>query len=109
MTKTETLRRLLGEATKGPWEAEDIVDQGWTVTAAEGALVAVLGTDDLECDAKLKVDARLTAAAVTSLPALLDVAEAARKSLAGHAGCDFGRGRCKGCDLEHALKALEAP
>jgi hypothetical protein len=81
VTIIERLRALLAEATPGPW--------AWTETGGPFALV--MGPDgdelvhvrmNLGLGSNPDRDAALIAAAVNALPALLDVAEAARDYLA---------------------------
>ena len=71
------LRRLLAEATQGPWEAE-----GSQVWGPDGVLVAAVCEHSTLVD---RPDALIIAAAVNALPGLLDALEKAeghRDSLA---------------------------
>lgn len=63
------LRRLLAEATPRPWNADGLTLRPGTVWDEHGADLA---------RAWLPADAALIVAAVNALPALLDVADAAR-------------------------------
>jgi hypothetical protein len=82
MTTTKRLRALLAEATPGPWRFGDAHPDELVVadsmTLAGATTVVCYGEPDDEG----KADAALIAAAVNALPALLDVAEAARDYLA---------------------------
>ena len=63
----DELRRLLDEATPGPWVAE-----GSQVWGPDGGLVAAVREHSTLVD---RPDALIIAAAVNALPALLDAAE----------------------------------
>jgi hypothetical protein len=68
---TEELRRLLSEATPGPWHiGKDSLED--LVCSPSGALIAETGL-------RIPEDATLIAAAVNALPALLAVVEAAQE------------------------------
>jgi hypothetical protein len=94
MSTIERLRALLAEATPGPWRHGPLFWEAWA-TDADGAMTVRVaevphGGYDPESDRMRGVfvdpgidrsrepDAALIAAAVNALPALLDVAEAAR-------------------------------
>lgn len=86
----ERLRARLAEATPGPWRwvhdsgstmlwnAEPVGGPGHVLTPYVCASCAEHGTP---CLGPIPADAALIAAAVNALPALLDVAEAAAKSV----------------------------
>lgn len=97
MTDTATLRALLDAATPGPWTHGPL---GWEVwnRDADGAMDTRVAGSWL-----LPQDAALIAAAVNALPALLDVAEAARLVF-DHHNC-----HCPGhIAIRDALDRLEA-
>ena len=76
MTTTDRLRALLAEATPGPWQA----------TEKRGKRDGYVRSGDRTlADMRLRngeADAALIVAAVNALPALLDVADAARRFVA---------------------------
>ena len=74
MTDRTELRRLLDEATPGPWEAE-----GSQLWGPDGVLVAAVREHSTIVD---RPDAQLIAAAVNALPGLLDQLDAAEAALA---------------------------
>ena len=74
MTDHAELRRLLDEATPGPWEYLSIgPDDSYRVVAKAWGVAAA-------CDYK---DARLIVAAVNAIPALLDELDRLQATLAG--------------------------
>lgn len=108
----ERLRALLAAATPGPWRAD-----------SDGRVLAVASADDdflvATCwTSRYDLDAELIASAVNALPALLEIAKAARP----HRVCDHPIARkgpvcgvwgsdvcgvCSGCRLAGALARLE--
>jgi hypothetical protein len=84
MSEIERLRALLAEATPGPWRARkwDAPRMVEVHAATKPPVVPWSGFDD-SSRTKTEHDANATliAAAVNALPALLDVAEAAAKSV----------------------------
>lgn len=83
-TVTAELRKLLEEATPGPWQTWDEpvpAELFAYVYGPDGDQLAVVNVN-LALDTDPAADAALIAAAVTSLPALLDVVEAAREMFA---------------------------
>lgn len=104
MTRIAELRALLGRAPSGPWKAKaghnEAADQ-WDVVDPNEAIVCEWSTRD---------EATLIAAAVNSLPALLDVAEAARRMNHIHEDREVGGKIVEvACDLCDALAKLESP
>lgn len=97
------LRALEAEATPGPWTFSEWEDGVVTVDRVhddglDPVAIMAAGTTDS--------DAALTAASRNALPALLDVAEAARAFRDG----TYAGGRAySGGDLIAALARLEAP
>ena len=77
-TTTQTLRRLLDEATKGPWIGSPNIpaepERWWSIDQSLSAGEAIIASDFRVPD-----DARLIVAMHAALPALLDVAEAAEE------------------------------
>ena len=80
VSEVERLRALLAEATPGPWRTS-VGRRGAAALAAErpGLLLAEVFTHGDYIFAERHQNADLIAAAVNALPALLDVAEAARR------------------------------
>jgi hypothetical protein len=83
VTKIEQRRKLLAEATPGPWwhRFEDGSGEGYIVAQnrAEGPVVVGGATDDwgVRQGVRLMPDAALIVAAVNDYAALLEIAEAA--------------------------------
>lgn len=102
--KIETLRRLLEEATPGPWKVEG----GWGAAVVSEGKKSWLSPYGERCR---KVSS-LAAASLTTLPALLDVAEAALRHIeekfprSEAEACDLGPKECSACNLEQALVRL---
>jgi len=69
---TEELRRLLSEATPGPWHQST---SGWFVDCADGGIVSDLHGKKQRAIA----NGALIAAAVNALPRYLDLADAVRE------------------------------
>ena len=85
MSEIERLRALLVLAAPRPWEWLDSggdPDEQDELQGSDGEMIASGFRDDLGCflpdGDEAMTDGRLCAAAVNALPALLDVAEAAR-------------------------------
>lgn len=109
--KIETLRRLHGEATPGPWYATP--HPKWT-----GAPHRIGTRPDVPHEhfgelARMGAkNAALVVAMERALPALLDVAEAAARHIEEKFSdpeavpCDLGPEECSACNLEQALARL---
>jgi hypothetical protein len=93
VTTIERLRALLAEATPGPWQQSHFLDQrayahmpeSWKAERRAEEALLIRPADPLGnavAGARLDSNRALIAAAVNALPALLDVAEAARDYLA---------------------------
>lgn len=97
--KIETLRKLLEEATPGPWKVEG----GWgaaVVSKDKKSWLSPYGERSREVSS-------LAAVSLTTLPLLLDVAEAVAEMIEasyGPDGCDCKA--CQICDLQAALARL---
>lgn len=73
------LRALLAEATPGPWEVDSYADGDWTVQQDNDQIQALCVADMVhDVTDRPHENAVLIAAAVNALPALLDIAAAAR-------------------------------
>jgi hypothetical protein len=72
---SDELRRLLAEATPGPWRT---FDMPWGTTG--GTATAIKGRDDEQVCLAVPTDAALIVAAVNALPGLLDEREALREA-----------------------------
>lgn len=117
MSQLDTLRALLAAATPGKWRLGDESDLLSGLTASDRALQLDALRRRIFCDegrglrtvalANRHTEAALIAAAVTSLPALLAVAEAAQAYRAAVAE-DSGKA-IAGAALWQALDALESP
>lgn len=89
------LRALLAASTPGPWDADE-----------EGYVRTMIGQDRYtvaDCSFRYEEDAALICAAVNALPALLEIAEAARRVTESDDDCTAL------VDLGDALRKLEAP
>lgn len=76
MSTIEELRALLAAATPGPWEHRQ--HEGMHALAARDGWAMESEPDDSDDGARVAADFALVAAMRNALPALLDVAEAAR-------------------------------
>jgi hypothetical protein len=111
MTDAITKLRALHEAaTPGPWRQDDGGADDWIVAGPCGEFIADigwLGAVNSDAPARPDEDSALIAAARNALPALLDIAEAARAYLEAMEGvCPYAKQREAMFRLQDSLDAI---
>lgn len=102
-TTTSHLRQLLIDGTQGKWSCAEMEGRGWEIGAED--VVPITGITELLNEE----NAALIVAAINALPALLDVADAARQASrwAGTTNAGCGEAHTAYRTLREAIAKLE--